>query len=171
MDPYGFGASIGRQPGPDNLETATWACVEHGSRVTGMELAQAFAVQNIVTRDFGAFLDDYDVYLTPVLPVPPLSVGSLDQNGAQFTTAASWCDHVFSEIPFTAQFNFTGQPSMSLPLGMSAGGLPIGVMISAASLREDLLIRVAAHLEHEMPWADRLPAVCAGVPTTADINR
>jgi len=51
---------------------------------------------------------------------------------------------------------------MSLPLGMSSSGLPIGVMISAASLREDLLIRVAAHLEHDMPWANRHPSVCAG---------
>ena len=78
---YGFGSAIGRQPGPDNLETATWACVEHGGQVTGMELAQAFAVQNLVTRSFGAFLDSYDLYLSPVLPVPPLPVGSLDQNG------------------------------------------------------------------------------------------
>jgi amidase len=159
---YGFAAAIGRQPGPDNLETATWACVEHGSRVTGMELAQAFAVQNAVTRGFGAFLDRYDLYVSPVLPVPPLPVGSLDQNGAEFTTAASWCEHVFTEIPFTPQFNLTGQPSMSLPLGMSSGGLPIGVMVSAASLREDLLIRVAAQLEDELPWADRRPSVCAG---------
>jgi amidase len=162
----GFGAAIGRQPGPDNLETATWACVEHGRRVSGMELAQAFAVQNAVTRGFGAFLDDYDLHLSPVLPAPPLRVGSLDQNGADFTTAASWCDHLFAEIPFTAQFNVTGQPSMSLPLGMSSDGLPIGVMISAASLREDLLIRVAARLEDELPWANRRPSVCAGAAST-----
>jgi len=167
---YGFGAAIGRQPGPDNLETATWACVEHGGQVSGMELAQAFAVQNAVTRGFGAFLDDYDLYLSPVLPVPPLPVGSLDQNGPDFSTAASWCDHVFAEIPFTAQFNFTGQPSMSLPVGMSSSGLPIGVMISAASLREDLLIRVAAHLEDDMPWANRHPFVCAGA-AAADPQR
>ena len=56
---------------------------------------------------------------------------------------------------------------MSLPLGMSSGGLPIGVMISAASLREDLLIRVAAQLEDELPWADRRPSVCAGATSWA----
>jgi amidase len=89
-------------------------------------------------------------------------VGSLDQNGPDFNTATSWCDHVFAEIPFTAQFNVTGQPSMSLPLGMSSSGLPVGVMLSAASLREDLLIRVASHLEDDMPWAARSPSVCAG---------
>jgi amidase len=55
---------------------------------------------------------------------------------------------------------------MSLPLGMSSDGLPIGVMISAASLREDLLIRVAARLEDEMAWADRRPSVCAGAAST-----
>jgi amidase len=159
---YGFGAVLGRQPGPDNLETATWACVADGAKMTGLDLAQAFALQNAVTRGFGAFLDTYDLFLSPVLPVPPLPVGSLDQNGVEFTTAQSWCDHVFAQIPFTAQFNVTGQPSISLPLGMSSSGLPIGVMLSAGSLREDLLIRVAAQLEQDMPWADRRPVVCAG---------
>jgi amidase len=163
---YGFGSALGRQPGPDNLETATWACVAHGVQVTGMELAQAFAVQNAVTRGFGDFFESYDLFVSPVLPVPPLPVGSLDQNGDQFTSAKSWCDHVFAQIPFTVQFNVTGQPSMSLPLGSANNGLPIGVQFSAASLREDLLIRLAARLEEEMPWRDRRPAVCAGAGST-----
>jgi amidase len=51
---------------------------------------------------------------------------------------------------------------LSLPLGVGDGGLPIGVMLTAQTLREDHLLRVGAQLEEAMPWADRRPAVCAG---------
>ena len=40
--------------------------------------------------------------------------------------------------------------------------MPIGVMLSAQSLREDLLLRVGAQLEEALPWGDRLPRVRAG---------
>ena len=62
---------------------------------------------------------------------------------------------------FTAGFNSTGQPAISLPLHWSEDGLPIGVQLVAAYGREDLLIRVAAQLEQAQPWADRWPDLAA----------
>ncbi|MCU1688018.1 MAG: hypothetical protein JWQ81_8757 [Amycolatopsis sp.] len=65
--------------------------------------------------------------------------------------------------PFTMVFNATGQPSISLPLGHSDDGLPIGVQLVAATGREDVLFRVAAQLEQAMPWKHRTPPIFAGV--------
>ena len=62
---------------------------------------------------------------------------------------------------FTAGFNASGQPAISLPLHWSEDGLPIGVQLVAAYGREDLLIRVAAQLEQAQPWADRWPELAA----------
>ena len=59
------------------------------------------------------------------------------------------------EGAYTAIFNITGQPAISLPLG-EADGLPVGVQLVAAQGREDLLIQVAAQLERAEPWADRV---------------
>ena len=66
-----------------------------------------------------------------------------------------------SFAPFCAGFNITGQPAISLPLGTSDDGLPIGVHLVAAYGREDLLVRVASQVEQAAPWIDRIPPVHA----------
>jgi Asp-tRNA(Asn)/Glu-tRNA(Gln) amidotransferase A subunit family amidase len=71
---------------------------------------------------------------------------------------------VFGLIPFTPLANLTGQPAISLPLGRDADGMPLGVMLTAQTLREDLLLAVAAALEEALPWRDRRPALYAGEP-------
>jgi Asp-tRNA(Asn)/Glu-tRNA(Gln) amidotransferase A subunit family amidase len=60
-----------------------------------------------------------------------------------------WC--------FAAPFSVTGQPAISLPIGQTADGLPVGVQLVAELGREDLLLRVAAQLEIAAPWSDRRP--------------
>ena len=63
---------------------------------------------------------------------------------------------------YTAPFNVTGQPAMSMPLSWEASrNLPIGVQLAAAQGREDVLFRVAAQLEAARPWHDRRPPVHA----------
>ena len=74
-------------------------------------------------------------------------------------TAEAWIDEVFSKVPFTAIANLSGQPAISLPLGETDDGLPVGVMLTAQTLREDLLLQVAAQLERALPWQTRVPAV------------
>jgi len=88
--------------------------------------------------------------------------GVPDQADGRFNTAARWIDAVFGPGPFTPIANLTGQPSISLPLGEAADGMPIGVMLTAQTLREDLLLQVSAALEEATPWRQRRPAVHAG---------
>jgi len=60
---------------------------------------------------------------------------------------------------FTAGFNTSGQPAISLPLHRREDGLPVGVQLVAAYGREDLLIALAAQLEQAAPWQDLWPAL------------
>ena len=106
----------------------------------------------------GAFWTDYDLVLTPGLAQRPVRIGAIDacrddpwedfRRSGQFT-------------PYTAIFNVTGQPAISLPLHVNGDGIPVGVQFVAKYAREDLLLRVAAQLEDAMPWRGRRPAVHA----------
>ena len=70
---------------------------------------------------------------------------------------AAWSRHE----SFLPVFNATGQPAISLPLAMSASGLPIGIQLVGRFGAEALLLRVAAVLEQALPWAGRIPALHA----------
>ena len=95
----------------------------------------------------------HDLLLTPVLATPPPPIGYLSgpEGGMR----------VRELLQFTAQFNVTGQPAISLPLYWTAEGLPVGVQLVAGFGREDVLVRIAAQLETAQPWASRRPPVSA----------
>jgi amidase len=158
----GYGAMLGREAGPDTVETASLACIHHGRQLTVSDAWAAFAIVNAAGRAWGEFLDEYDLFLCPTSPTGPPEAGHPPQNDPKYSTAEAWADDVFGLIPFTPIANATGQPSISLPLGVAGNGLPIGVMLTAQTLREDLLLAIAAQLERAMPWADRSPTVLAG---------
>ena len=69
---------------------------------------------------------------------------------------------MFAYAPFPVLANVTGLPAISLPLGRSADGLPIGVQLVAPYGREDRLLRVAARLEQVLPWRDHVPPHAVG---------
>jgi amidase len=90
----------------------------------------------------------FDLLLTPTMAEPPPLLGDVDGNGPDPDAALA------RMVPFgvfTAPFNVTGQPAMSVPLLVS-GGLPIGVQFVASTGREDLLLRLASELEEARPW-------------------
>jgi Amidase len=88
--------------------------------------------------------------VTPTVGAPPPEPGWFTAAGPEQEGA-----RIASFIPYTAQFNMTGQPAVSLPLHWTPGGLPVGVQLAFAYGREDLLIRVASQLEQAVPWSDR----------------
>jgi len=152
--------ALGRKPGPDNLEAVTLACYEDGKRYTAVDLLNAMAHGNLLSRQVGAFFQNVDVLVTPTLARPPAPLGELDQN-RKVMTAMEWTRQVFTYVPFTPIFNSTGQPAVSLPLYWSASGLPVGVQIAGRFGDEATLFRLAAQLEEARPWAGKRPPVHA----------
>jgi amidase len=69
-------------------------------------------------------------------------------------------------IPYTALYNMTGQPAISLPLAQSGAGLPIGIQAVGRYGDEATILKLAAQLEEAMPWGGRVPPVHVSRPAT-----
>ncbi|MDK3019743.1 amidase [Pseudodonghicola flavimaris] len=100
-----------------------------------------------LTRRMGQFLEAVDVLLTPTVihPAPKLGYYDVDRIGAERAY-----DRVMASFAFTCLANVTGLPAASIPFGVTKQGLPVGIQITAALGREDLLFRLAASIEQQM---------------------
>ncbi|WP_066361258.1 amidase [Herbidospora mongoliensis] len=150
-----------RQPDPGRMEAVSRRLLEVAREYSALDMMAAFGAQNQVTRSVAGFFTGYDLLVTPTLARLPAPHGTLRYDDPDHTLT-SWLTSIFDYGPFTMVFNVSGQPAISLPLGHSARGLPIGVQIAAAYGREDLLFRIAAQLEQAMPWKDRTPRLFVG---------
>ncbi len=97
------------------------------------------------------FWDTHDVLITPTLPRTVPRLGTL---GADLASAG---DEYMDFVSFTFPYNCTGQPAISLPLGVDSAGLPIGVQLVGPPRGEALILGLAAQLEQARPWSGRHP--------------
>ncbi|WP_437668883.1 amidase [Sorangium sp. So ce131] len=148
--------ALGVPLGPEVLEATTLASVEHARRLTAIDVYNANQLCNTARRAVAAFFQHHDVLLTPTVATPPPPIGYLDANDARLG-ALGWLEKLFDVIPFTPLFNVTGQPAMSLPLGQTSCGLPIGVQLVGRYGDEATLFQLAAQLEQALPWQQRRP--------------
>ncbi|HZJ26438.1 MAG TPA: amidase family protein [Acidimicrobiia bacterium] len=150
-----WGRKVGRAVTADDVELLTWGLAEAGRSVTAPQLLAALASSQQASREAARWwADGFDLLLTPTLGEPPVEHGAFASTPENpiggFIRSAAF-------VPFTAQFNISGQPAISLPLHWTPEGLPVGIQLVAGFGREDVLIRVAAQLETARPWADRIP--------------
>ena len=127
-------------------------------QVTGEMALRSLQELRILNRATLSFFRERDIYLTPVLGTPVPLVGHIDPVGLEPREVGRRQGQAF---PFTPPFNFSGQPSLSLPLETTADGLPVGMMFTARYADEATLLRLAGQLEKEAPWARRRPILWA----------
>ena len=131
-------------------------CYERGSRTSAAEYISAMETMHRRGREIILQSSEWDCLLTPTVALtpPPLD------------TFLAVTERVAAEdldfVPFTYPFNITGQPAISLPLGWSAEGLPIGMQLVGRPYGEARIIALAAQIERAFPWAGRYPADVRG---------
>lgn len=148
--------SLGRELREDDLEPLTWSIVRGGRTGSGVQALRGMRWLARLVREVAAFFEEVDVYLTPTMATPPPRIGYIDPLGPDPSLLHQ---RQAESFPFTAPFNMTGQPAMSVPLAWSSDGLPIGMQFAARYGDEATLFRLAAQLEEARPWRERRPPI------------
>jgi aspartyl-tRNA(Asn)/glutamyl-tRNA(Gln) amidotransferase subunit A len=120
--------------------------LEFGAAVTSSEYSLARRNQSVLRRKFEQFFNEYDLLLTATTPIAaPLLEGPDAVEQARTLTR------------FTAPFNFSGLPAISLPCGFTDQVLPIGLQIVTRPWGEAALLRAARAYESATDWHQRRP--------------
>ena len=139
----------GELPEPGLVEPLTRAMAERGRTMPAHVYIHHLHALHRESRRIARFFADHDLWLTPTLGTPPPPIGAF---ATDTDDVDGWMQRLLGFIPFTWLANVTGQPAMSVPLGRSRAGLPIGSHFLARYGEEDLLFRLAAQLERARPW-------------------
>jgi amidase len=139
------------------LEPINRALAEDARTTPSPEHAAAIMQLQQIARRVVAFWDDVDVVVTPTLALPPVPIGWTWEDTGGDPHLAFARQSAFT--PFTALFNVTGQPAMSVPLSWTEDGLPVGVQFIGRPFAEATLVRLAAQLELARPWSGHRPAL------------
>jgi amidase len=137
---------------PERLQRRTRGFGSMGNAIPGPVLD--WALREDDTERMRPFFERHDVLLMPVSARPPVRAGEWEGLGAVRTLLG-----LVRVYPFAVEWNLTGQPSLSVPVGRSDDGLPIGMQLVGRHGEEATLLGLAAQLEAELRWTDRRPPV------------
>lgn len=147
---------LGREPSEDDMEPLAWASYRASKSLSASQIGTGLQDLRLVSRHILAKWRTFDVLLSPVTLAPPPKIGYLDPVAVEPREFNKRQSVVFG---YTPPYNMTGQPSFSLPLGMSSDKLPIGMMFTGRFGDEATLFRLAAQIEQARPWSGRRPPI------------
>jgi amidase len=135
------------------LRPLTQVLRARGLALSAQEAMEAMFALRLFSRGFLQATSGYDVLLAPVCTMTPRPLGWFDFDG----DGAEDFERQKRYAAFTALFNVTGQPAVSVPLYWTADGLPIGTMLVGRPADEATLIALSAQVEAARPWLNRHP--------------
>jgi amidase len=139
---------------PERLERRVRKLVAAGKVISVDAVARARAAEPQFNARVGEVFRDFDVLLTPTIPMPPWPLLRFEGRGVVAATMGA------ADItPFTVPWNTSGQPAASIPAGVTDSGLPLAVQLIGRPHDETTLLSLSAQLEAERPWADRRPTL------------
>ncbi|KGR79174.1 amidase family protein [Ureibacillus manganicus] len=161
---------LGRKAVMTDVEQTTWILGLVGKATSAEEVVLSIREWDHAAYSMEIFHETYDFYMTPTTAFPPANIGELEPKKSEklamqvagklsmggILKKAGIVEQVaennLMRTPFTQLANLTGQPAMTVPLHLTADGLPVGVQFMAARGREDLLYSLAEKLEQSELW-------------------
>jgi aspartyl-tRNA(Asn)/glutamyl-tRNA(Gln) amidotransferase subunit A len=136
----------------DQLHPLTRALLERAEYIPATEYVHAQRARSAICKEMAMIMSDIDVLVLPTVPTGayerPAAIESPDQAA----------DHpVNLSTLFTALFNVTGQPAVTVPCGFTHEGLPLGLQVVARPYAEEMALRVAQAYEDATSWHQEHP--------------
>jgi aspartyl-tRNA(Asn)/glutamyl-tRNA(Gln) amidotransferase subunit A len=122
--------------------------LEMGRSLTSTEYVNARRTQSEMKHRLGRFFEQVDLLL---LPSTPISAPLIEGNDA--------IEQARRLTRFTAPFNLTGLPALSVPCGYTKSGLPIGLQIVSRSWNEAAVLQAGRAYERETGWGTHYPPI------------
>ena len=141
--------TAGVPPQREWVEDLTWGLYQKSMGLSAVDYGLSHTTMEQYGRNFNRFLTGYDVVLTATNPDPPFKLGEVNPT---YDEPLKNFDKVTRLSSLTALSNASGNPAMSVPLGKSSNGLPIGTQFIGRFGDEALLFRLASQLENTKSW-------------------
>ena len=131
------------------VEDLTWGLYQKSTGLSAIDYKMSHDVIEQFGRNFNHFMNDYDAILTATVPDPPFRLGEVNPT---YEEPLKNFDKAVRYASLTAMSNASGNPAMSVPLGLSRGGLPVGTEFIGRFGDEATLFRIASQLEKTIKW-------------------
>ncbi|WP_368993827.1 amidase [Caldifermentibacillus hisashii] len=159
--------ALGRPITAADMEIVAWVLTVAGKSVTAADYTRSLDEWDVAAAQMAEFHRTYDLYLTPATASAAPKVGELTQTEKEIAELMKvgeltkveqqklvydMFEASLTYTPFTQLANLTGQPAISVPVHLTAAGLPLGVQFMAPKGKEDWLLQLAAQIEQSELW-------------------
>ena len=128
------------------------ALIEQGRSMSGAEIAAIHHERLKFSGSLVSLFEDIDLLLVPTMPVPIPTLEKMSEYGADPNV-------LLSILRFTAVFDFSGSPTITLPMGMASDQMPLSMQLVGPHLSEHVLARAAHAFQSTTDWHTRRPAL------------
>jgi aspartyl-tRNA(Asn)/glutamyl-tRNA(Gln) amidotransferase subunit A len=136
----------------ERLDPTLVKLIRRGGSITARDYLRARRRVADYWEEVRAFLERFDLLLTPTTAVAPFSADGPPPREIDGEPVS-----VLGWMPFTYPFNLTGQPAASVPAGWTAEGVPVGLQIVGRRHADRTVLAAAAAFEAARPWSARRP--------------
>jgi amidase len=126
------------------------ALIDQGRQLSAMELGEIYHERLAFSGALKALFEEVDLLLIPTMPVPVPSLSRMAEYGQDPTV-------LMRILRFTAPFDFSGSPTITLPNGIDANGIPLSMQLVGRHVSEDLLCRAGHAFQQVTDWHTRRP--------------
>ena len=151
-----YAGVLGYEITQDKVEPLSWDLFQKGLQLPSTKYLGSLTRLQQISRELIGLWSDIDVLLTPGLGQRPVPIGTINPHKEDDPFSALIPDSS-DFTPYTAVWNVTGQPAISLPLLQGDDGLPTSIQLVGPPIGEELLLSLSSQIEAERPWANRRP--------------